>query len=59
MKHKLVITPAIPPAERHEIEDILEGMGYNVWAGGTHADMSECDIAFESKHPEETPVEGP
>lgn len=49
MKHNLVITPAIPPGDRHKIHDVLEKMGYDVWGGGTHTDMSECDISFDSK----------
>jgi len=42
----LTIRPAIDPAERHEIEDALKGMGYKVSGGGTHTDHSECDISF-------------
>ena len=46
-KYKLIIKPALYPHERHKIEDTLEKLGYNVWAGGTCMDMSECDIAFD------------
>ena len=49
MKYKLEIKPAIMPDERHKIEKVLEGLGYNVWAGGTDTDMSCCDIAFEDE----------
>ena len=47
MKYTLTIKPALLPDERHKVEKVLEDMGYSVWAGGTHADMSACDIAFE------------
>lgn len=46
---KLTIQPAILPEERHFIEDTLKKMGFHVWAGGTHTDLSECDIAFEKR----------
>jgi len=49
VKYSLIITPAIPPNERHSIERILEDWGYDVWAGGTHTDMSQCDISFEKE----------
>lgn len=44
--YTLQITPAIIPAERHKIEKILSKIGYNVLGGGTHTDMSACDISF-------------
>ncbi len=47
IKYKLIVTPAIVPADRHKLEEALKQLGYKVWAGGTHTDMSECDIAFE------------
>lgn len=47
MDFSLEIKPAIPPEERHKIEDVLKSMGYNVWGGGTHTDMSACNISFE------------
>lgn len=43
MKHTLTIEPAIPPAERHKIEDILKDLGYDIHGGGTCTDMSSCD----------------
>jgi len=46
---KLTIRPAILPEQRHLIEDALKKMGFTTWAGGTHTDMSECDIAFEKR----------
>ena len=46
-RYRLVITPALEPLERHKIEKALTQLGYNVWAGGTVMDMSECDISFE------------
>jgi hypothetical protein len=49
MKYKLEVKPAIPVSHRHKLQDALEELGYNVWAGGTHMDMSACDIAFEAE----------
>jgi hypothetical protein len=43
---RMTIIPAIPPRSRHAIENLLEDLGYKVTGGGTHADMSECDISF-------------
>jgi len=54
MKHSLVISPAIGPEYRHGIEDILKDMGYHFIGGGTHTDMSQCDISFESNEPKKT-----
>ena len=48
-KFKLEIKPAIPPEERHKIQDVLKSMGYNISGGGTDADMSACDISFSDK----------
>jgi hypothetical protein len=47
MKYNLTISPAIPPEQRHKIQDTLKSMGYSFSGGGTHTDMSECDISFE------------
>ncbi len=44
---KMEIKPAIPPEERHMIEELLKSMGYKVSGGGTNTDMSACDISFE------------
>jgi len=49
MKFNLEITPAIPPEERHKIEDVLKSMRYDVSGGGTNTDMSACDISFSGK----------
>ena len=49
MEYKLIITPAIKPAERHKIEDTLKKLGYHVWAGGQMVDGTECDIAFDKE----------
>ena len=46
MKYTLRIEPAIPPAERHKIEDILKKLGYDIRGGGTCTNMSSCDISF-------------
>jgi len=48
-KFKLTVRPAICPADRHKIETALKKLGFHVWAGGTFADGSECDIAFEKR----------
>ena len=49
MKHILIIEPAIPPAERYKIQDVLEDLGYEIYGGGTCMDMSSCDISFSDK----------
>ena len=49
MKYTLVIEPAIPPAERHKIQDVLEKLGYEIYGGGTCMDMSSCDISFSKE----------
>ena len=46
-KHRLEIKPALEPAERHRIGECLKKLGYNVFGGGQHIDMSSCDISFE------------
>ena len=43
---RLIITPAIRPEDRHEIEEALRKLGYDVTGGGTMIDMSHCDISF-------------
>ena len=48
-KYSLVITPMVRPEERHKIEDVLKESGYHVIGGGTHTDLSSCDISFERK----------
>ena len=45
-EYRMIITPAISPNKRHYIQGALQNLGFNVWAGGTHTDMSSCDIAF-------------
>lgn len=54
MKYRLEVKPAILPAQRHKIEKTLEDMGFNVRAGGTHTDMSACDIAFSKPNDPKT-----
>ena len=49
MKHILKIEPAIPPAERHKIQDVLKGLGYEIHGGGTCKDKSFCDISFSKE----------
>ncbi len=48
-KYMLYIQPALMPADRHKIEDTLKKLGYKISGGGTHTDMSKCDISFERK----------
>ena len=48
-KYSLIIKPAIPVIERHEIEDCLKAIGYHINGGGMHADGSICDISFEKR----------
>ncbi len=49
MKYVLTIKPALNPKDRHEIEDALKKLNYNVSGGGTCTDMSSCDISFEKE----------
>jgi len=49
IKYKLVITPAIPPMDRHRLEDVIEELGYKTTGGGTWTDLSKCDITFEKQ----------
>jgi len=51
-KYKLEIKPAINPADRHKIQAVLEKMGYWVHSGGTHTDMTACDIVFYKEEKE-------
>lgn len=48
-KYNLTIKPAIPPKDRHKLEDALKKLGYNVWGGGQMVDDSECDVSFDKK----------
>jgi len=48
-KFNLKIKPAIPPEDRHKIEDALKESGYSVWGGGQTVDGSECDITFDKE----------
>lgn len=48
-RYRLKIKPAIVPEERHEIEEALKDMGYIIIGGGTHTDMSACDITFDGE----------
>jgi hypothetical protein len=51
-KYSLVISPAIPPEERYEIEKTIKKLGYKILGSGTCMDMSSCDIAFQGKDDE-------
>lgn len=48
MKYIMTITPAIPVADRHKLQDALTALGYHVSGGGQMTDNSDCDISFES-----------
>jgi len=48
-KYKLVIKPAIKTTDRHQIEDLLEKMGYIFEGGGQMIDGTSCDITFEKE----------
>ena len=48
-RYSLTIRPAIVPEKRHQIEDALTALGYQVTGGGTRGDMSQCDISFWDK----------
>ena len=48
-KYILTIKPAIPPKDRHKLEDALRKLGYSVWGGGQTMDSSKCDISFDKK----------
>lgn len=45
--YRMTIEPSLVPKKRHEIEDVLKSKGYKVIGGGTHTNMSQCNIAFE------------
>ncbi len=45
----LTVEPAIDVEVRHEIEDVLEGAGFDVDGGGTMMDGSQSDITFTRK----------
>lgn len=49
MDYRLKIKPAILPEQRHKIEDALKIAGYKVLSGGTHSDLSCCDISFSDE----------
>ena len=48
MKYKLEIIPAVEPAVRHRIEDVLGESGFDVIGGGQMMDGSASDISFET-----------
>ncbi len=52
VKYKLEITPAIEVSKRHKLQDCLKALGFNVTGGGTHTDLSACDITFEDDEEE-------
>ena len=47
-KHKLIIKPAISIEHRHQIEHLLEKLGYSVSGSGQWVNNKECDITFET-----------
>ena len=44
--YRMTIEPALIPAERHQIQDVLQSLGYHVSGGGTATDMTCCDVSF-------------
>ena len=48
-KFRLEIKPAIEPATRHKIEDVLKKEGFSIIGGGQMVDGSASDISFEKK----------
>ena len=49
MKHEITIKPAITPEDRHNIEDALKELGYNVTGGGQFIDGSQTDISINDE----------
>jgi hypothetical protein len=47
MKYNLIIKPAIRIDDRHQIEQTLVRLGYDIIGGGTMMDGSSSDISFE------------
>jgi hypothetical protein len=53
MNFSMKITPAIPPEDRHKLEDTLVKLGYAVSGGGQTVntiDPEESDITFSRKY---------
>ncbi len=48
-EYKLRIKPAIPPEDRHKIEDALKELGYDVRGGVQMVDGSESDVSFDKE----------
>jgi len=48
-KYILTIKPAIPPKDKHRIQDLLTVLGYDVHGGGINMDLSCCDISFSKE----------
>jgi len=52
-KYVLEIEPAIKVEHRHEIEKLLEKLGYDVDGGGQTTDGSSSDISFRKSEMKE------
>ena len=48
MKYNLQIQPAASIELRHQIAELIEQHGYNVWSQGQFTDGSCCDINFDT-----------
>lgn len=46
-KYNLEIRPAVPIELRHQIGELIEQHGYNVYAQGQFMNGSICDIQFD------------
>jgi len=46
-RYLLTIKPALEPTKRHEIQDALRELGYDVSGGGQDVEGLECDISFD------------
>ncbi len=49
VKYLMEIKPAIPPADRHQLQDTLKKLGYHVIGGGSCVDGSFSDVSFEKE----------
>ena len=47
--YQLKVVPAIPPGDRHKIEDALRRLGYHIVGGGQMVDGSWSDISFNNE----------
>jgi hypothetical protein len=60
--HKVTFDWMMPPAERHQVEDVLKTLGYDVDGGGTDLEARVSEIFVRPKarsHKRRTPSAGP